>query len=178
MIKQLIAAAALAGVAAVSHAAEPASAAPFSAPGTGYIGFDLGATQLHGAADGHRSSYGGFLGYTFNSNFAAEFGVHHLYDWSAPGANERGTSGSVSVLGSVPVSQNLSLYGRLGVNMIKMHGDVQVNGVKFSADERTTRGLYGVGLNYKLSENVSARVEVQRPGLDLTNYSAGISYAF
>jgi hypothetical protein len=38
--------------------------------------------------------------------------------------------------------------------------------------------MYGLGATYKLTDDVSARLEVQRPGRDMSNYSAGISYAF
>lgn len=179
MIKHIIATAALAGIAAIANAAEPVAAAPFSAPGAVYAGADLGTTQLHGAADGHRTSYGGFLGYTLNPNFAVEAGFGRLYDWSGWGAHERANQASVSVLGSVPVASNLSLYGRLGVNQISMRGEIPTtNGGKYVFKDDTTRALLGIGLNYKLNEKVSARVEVQRPGLDLTNYKAGVSYAF
>ncbi len=179
MIKHIIATAALASIAAIANAAEPVSAAPFSAPGAVYIGADLGTTQIHGAADGHRTSYGGFVGYTLNPNFAVEAGFGRLYSWSGYGANERGNQASLSVLGSVPIASNLSLYGRLGVNQISMRGEVPMPGnSKYIVKDDTTRALLGLGLNYKLSENVSTRIEVQRPGLDLTNYKVGVSYAF
>lgn len=179
MIKHIIATAALAGVAALANAAEPVSAAPFSAPGTFYVGADVGATKMHGATDGNRTSYGAFAGYTINPNFAVEAGFGRLYDWSSWGATERANQTSLSVLGSVPIANNLSLYGRLGVNQISMRGEIPIgNGGKYVFKDDTTRGLLGVGLNYKLTEKVSARIEVQRPGLDLTNYKAGVSYAF
>lgn len=178
MIKHIIATAALAGIAAIANA-QQVSAAPFSAPGTFYVGADAGSTKLTGAADGSRTSYGAFAGYTLNPNFAVEAGFGRLYDWSAYGAHERGNQASLSLLGSVPVATNLSLYGRLGVNQISMRGEIPTtNGGKYVFKDDTTRALLGVGLNYKLNEKVSARIEVQRPGLDLTNYKAGVSYAF
>ncbi|GAB3455298.1 hypothetical protein GCM10027321_07520 [Massilia terrae] len=177
MIKHIIATAALAGIAALANAAEPA-AAPFSAPGAMYIGGDVGATKLTGAADGNRTSYSAFAGYTLNPNFAVEAGFGRLYDWSGYGASERGNQASLSLLGSVPVTSQLSIYGRLGVNQISMRGEVPTGNGMYSFKDDTTRALLGVGANYKLTEKVSARIEVQRPGLDLTNYKAGISYAF
>jgi OOP family OmpA-OmpF porin len=178
MIKHIIATAALAGIAAMANAQQLA-AAPFSAPGGFYVGADAGSTKLTGAADGNRTSYGAFAGYTLNPNFAVEAGFGRLYDWSGYGASERGNQASLSLLGSVPLAGNLSLYGRLGVNQISMRGEIPTtNGGKYVFKDDTTRALLGVGLNYKLTEKVSARVEVQRPGLDLTNYKAGVSYAF
>lgn len=179
MIKHIIATAALAGIAALANAAEPVAAAPFSAPGSMYIGADIGSTKLTGATDGNRTSYGGFVGYTLNPNFAVEAGFGRLYDWSAWGAHERANQASLSLLGSIPVAANLSLYGRLGVNQISMRGEIPTTtNSKYVFKDDTTRALLGVGANYKLTEKVSARVEVQRPGLDLTNYKAAVSYAF
>jgi OOP family OmpA-OmpF porin len=179
MIKQLIAAAALAGVAAVSHAAEPVSA---SFPNPFYIGVDAGATKVTGAADGNKSSYGVFAGYNLNSTLAVEAGFRRLYSWEAFGAHEHGNQTALSLIGTLPLTSNLGVYGRVGVNQLSMHGSWTGNlgnGTQsFSYDDKTTHALLGLGVSYKLSDNVSARVEVQRPHPDLTNYSAGISYSF
>ncbi|MGZ5200027.1 MAG: porin family protein [Telluria sp.] len=180
MIKQLIAAAALAGVAAVSHAAEPATSAAVSNPF--YVGLDGGATKLEHSGDGTRGSYGAFAGYNLNSTFAVEAGFRRLYTWDGWGAHDQTNQTSLSLIGTLPLTPSLGIYGRVGVNQLSRRGDwtgmVLDSVQKFSYKDRTTHSMYGLGASYKLTDKVSARVEVQRPGLDLTNYSAGVSYAF
>jgi OmpA-OmpF porin, OOP family len=177
MIKQLIAAAALAGVAAVSHATEPVSPAttsPF------YAGLDMGSTRLDSA--GTRGSYGGFLGYSFAPNFAVEAGYRRLYTWDGWGGHEHGNQTSLSVIGTIPLTPSLGMYARLGVNQLEMHGSwagsIGDTYQSYKYTDRTTHGLGGIGLSYKLNEKVSARIEAQHITRDLKNYSAGISYAF
>jgi OOP family OmpA-OmpF porin len=164
MIKKIIAAA-LATVALSAHAAEPN---PF------YVGADLGATKMERWSDAKESSYGMFAGYTINQNFAVEAGWRRLYDNSGFGWS-RGDQTSLSLIGSVPLVDKLSIYGRLGASHLQTKY-TDSSGGGFHAD--MTRTLYGVGLNYKFNEKVSARLEVQRPGDDMTNMSAGVSFAF
>ena len=181
MIKQLIAAAALAGVAAVSHAAEPV-AAPTTATATTpfYAGLDMGSTKAD--SSGTRGSYGGFLGYSFAPNFAVEAGFRRLYSWDGWGGHEHGNQTSLSVIGTIPLTPSLGMYARLGVNQVEMHGSwagsIDGSYQSYKYTDRTTHGLGGIGLSYKLSEKVSARVEAQHITREMKNYSAGISYAF
>jgi OOP family OmpA-OmpF porin len=72
------------------------------------------------------------------------------------------------------VAQNLSLYGRLGVNRL----EAKVSSAGYSAKDSTTKALYGVGLNYAFTPAVSARLEVQKPSSDATNLSAGVAFNF
>jgi hypothetical protein len=176
MIKQLLAAAALAGIAAVSHAAEPA---PVSNPF--YAGVDMGATKAD-SSSGTRGSYGAFAGYTFMSNFAVEAGFRRIYTWDAPYGHEHGNQTSLSVIGTLPLTPSLGMYARLGVNRLDMHGSwMGTDGNSyhnFEYTDRTTHALGGIGLSYKLNDQISARVEAQHVTRDAKNYSAGISYAF
>jgi opacity protein-like surface antigen len=177
MIKQLIAAAALAGVAAVSHAAEPVSStttSPF------YAGVDMGSTKLD--YTGSRGSYGGFLGYSFAPNFAVEAGYRRLYTWDGWGGHEHGNQTALSVVGTVPLTPSLGLYARLGVNQLDMHGSWAGSPAEgyagYNYSDRTTHALGGIGLSYKLTDKVSARIEAQHLTSEVKNYSAGVSYAF
>jgi len=164
MIKKIIAAA-LATVALSAHAAEPN---PF------YVGADLGATKMERWSDANESSFGAFAGYTFNKNFAVEAGWRRLYDTSGFGRS-RGDQTSLSVIGSVPLAGDLSIYGRLGASHLQTKYTYSDGG---GSHADMTRAVYGVGLNYKLNEKVSARLELQRPGDDMTNLSAGVSFGF
>jgi OOP family OmpA-OmpF porin len=164
MIKQIIAAAALAAVAASSHAGEP---------GSFYGGADVGITKLDWG-DHTQTSYGAFLGYNLNKNFAVEANYRRLYAYDIYGFGHKGDQAGLSLIASQPLTESLSLYGRVGVS--RLTDTYSSGGYKFT--DHATRIMPGVGLSYKLTEKVSARVEVQRPGRDLTNLSTGISYSF
>lgn len=164
MIKHIFAAA-LAAVALSAHAAEPN---PF------YAGVDLGATKLGSWSAQNESSYGVFAGYNINQNFAVEAGWRRLYDAKGMGWS-RGDQTSLSLIGSVPLADKLSIYGRLGASYLDSKYSYLDGGGFHST---TTTAAYGVGLAYKFNEKVSARMELQRPGDHMTNLSTGISFGF
>jgi OOP family OmpA-OmpF porin len=167
MIKKLIAAAALTLMAASSHAEEP---------GKVYAGVDFGSSRFD-SAEGKptKTSYGAFAGYQLTPSLALEGGYRSLYDTDGDfGYHTSADQLSLSVIGSYPLSPAASLYGRLGVNRITEKFD---DG-RFSFKDHITRPLVGLGMSYKLTNQVSARVEIQRTSQDLTNLSAGVSYAF
>ena len=155
-----------------------ASSAAFAAqPNTFYAGADVGRTEIDDFSD-RDTSIGAFVGYNFHQNFAVEAGFRRLadYDVRTGGFNTklRADQTALSVIGSLPVAQNLSVYGRLGVNYL----EVKAESGAYSATDSTTKALYGVGLSYAFTPAVSARVEVQKPASDATNVSAGVAFQF
>jgi OOP family OmpA-OmpF porin len=164
MFKQIAAAAALFIASSTAMAVEPGSI---------YAGVDAGKTKLDGWSD-RETSFGGFVGYKFQPNFAAEFGYRRLADFEAFGADVKADQVALSVIGSLPLSNNFNLYGRLGYNRIEV--DASFRG--FSDSDSTSGVLYGVGLGYAFTPAVSARIEVQRPSSDSTNLSAGVVFKF
>ncbi|GAB3398112.1 outer membrane beta-barrel protein [Massilia agilis] len=164
MIKKILAAAALATLAASSQAA---------GPGTTYAGVDVGATHIKG--DSNQVSYGAFLGYNFNQNFAGEIGVRRLWSDTQDWNEARMDQIAVSAIGSLPVNAATSVYGRVGYNRLNAKVDMGKYG---SVSDNTSGLLLGVGVKYDFDSNISGRVELQRPHSDVLNLSAGISYAF
>lgn len=168
---------------AVTSALLIASSAAFAAqPNTFYAGGDVGKTKVDDVSK-RDTSLGGFVGYNFHENFAVEAGYRRLADFDiAVGTPAIGfADGSakvdqthLSLVGSLPVAQNLSLYGRLGVN----HLEAKVKAAGYSGKDSTTKALYGVGLSYAFTPAVSARLEVQKPSSDATNLSAGVAFQF
>jgi hypothetical protein len=168
MIKQIIAAAALAVVAASSHAGEP---------GSFYGGVDAGVTRLDWG-DHTQASYGAFLGYNINKNFAVEANYRRLYAYDVYGYGHKSDQAGLSLVATQPLTDSLSVYGRIGVNRLTDTYNYNFADYQGKYSDHSTRILPGFGLSYKLTEKVSARVEVQRPGSRLKNLSTGISYAF
>jgi len=170
MLKKIAAAAALALVASSSFAAAPVAF---------YGGVDLGVTDLDDL-DGNKTSVGAFLGYGINQNFAVEVGYRQLGKWSG---NVAGFDGNlklkqthVSVLGFLPLNPQTDVYARLGYNQVK--GKLSADGFGEVASENVDRALFGLGLNYSFSSQLSGRVEVQKPASDTTNLSAALVWKF
>lgn len=160
MFKKIAAAAALTLLASSS----------FAAPTAFYGGVDVGSTKSD-ALDNNSSkvSYGAFLGYDVNENVAVELGYRRLGQWE----NARGLGNDVnvnqthlSVVGSVPLKDQFSVYARVGYN--KLNGDVINN----------SGALYGVGLGYNFAPNVVTRLEVQKPTNYATNIGVSVGYKF
>ena len=171
MIRKIIAAAALAACAASSYAAEPGSV---------YAGVDVGTTRLE--HNDTKASYGGFLGYQVLPNIAIEGAYRDLGHTDLYGLRDKTEQYSLSLVGSYPVSEALSLYGRLGVSRIAHGGEYVGYSVfgpyKFDYRVNKARLLPGIGASYKLTQKVSARVELQQVDNNTTNLSTGLSYSF
>jgi OOP family OmpA-OmpF porin len=172
MIRKIIAAAALAACAASSYAAEPGSV---------YAGVDAGTTRLDGNST--KASYGGFLGYQVLPNFAIEGAYRDLGHTDMYGLRDKSEQYSLSLVGSYPVSEAFSLYGRLGVSRLSHAGEYTgYNGLgeQYKLDYRVNKArlLPGIGASYKLTQKVSARVELQQADNNTNNLSAGVSYSF
>jgi len=164
MIKNIAAAAALLAASSAAFAAQP---------NTFYAGADVGKTRVSDW-DERETSYGVFAGYNFHQNFAVEAGYRRLGEEKNYGYKITGDQAALSVIGSLPVAEQVSVYGRLGVN--RLEGKVSSGG--FSVSDSTTKALVGVGASYAFTPAVSGRVELQRAGSDTTNLSAGVSFQF
>jgi OmpA-OmpF porin, OOP family len=142
-----------------------------------YAGADVGTTKLDGDAN-QESGYGAFAGYQLNQNIAVEAGVRRLADvddsFGGVNFNSHLDQLSLSAVGTLPLSNGFSVFGRLGINRLNL----KESGGGFTAKDHATRGLYGIGVAYSFSPAVSARLEVQKPASDFTNLSAGVSYKF
>ncbi|MBQ5964727.1 outer membrane beta-barrel protein [Massilia sp. ZL223] len=160
-------------IAAVAALIVASSSAFAVEPGALYAGLDAGKTKLDGWS--HReTSVGVFGGYKFHPNVAAELNYRRLADADVEDFNVKGDQFGVSLIGSIPLASNFSVYGRLGYNRIEV--DVEQGG--FTGTDSTSRAVYGVGLGYAFTPAISGRIEVQKPMSDVTNLSAGVVFKF
>jgi len=160
-----------------------ASSAAFAAqPNTFYGGVDAGRTKVDDFSK-RDTSVGAFVGYNFHQNFAVEGGYRRLADQDVNLATigtsyvvgkAKADQAHLSVIGSLPVGESFSVYGRLGINRLESKIESSV----YNAKDHTTKALYGVGVNYAFTPAVSGRLEVQKPTSDATNVSAGVSFQF
>lgn len=134
-----------------------------------YAGVDVGSTKIDGISD-RQSSFGGFVGYQFNDSFAVEAGYRRLADFDNITVNQT----HASVIGILPLQSNFNIYGRLGYNNL----DVK-NSTAFGSLKDSTSGvLYGVGVGYNFTPNITARLEAQKPTSDTSNVSGTLSLKF
>lgn len=163
MFKKIAIAAALAVVASSSFAQDN------QVRPSVYAGVDVGSTKIDGISD-RQSSFGGFVGYQFNQSLAVEGGYRRLADFDNVTINQT----HVSAIGILPLQSNFNIYGRLGYNHLETRLSAPFTGAKGSTDGV----LYGVGVGYNFSPNITARLEAQKPTSDTSNIGASLALKF
>lgn len=138
-----------------------------------YGGADIGTSKLKNY-DEQKGGYGVFLGYQFNPYIGVEGTYRRMADFEYDGRDIKADQTGVSAIGTLPLRGGFSLYGRLGYNRVEFN-DRAPNARQGGSDHKV---LVGFGAAYNFSDDVSGRVEVQRPYSDVTNLSAGISFRF
>ncbi|MFA6921103.1 MAG: outer membrane beta-barrel protein [Gallionella sp.] len=135
--------------------------------------------------------YGAFGGYRYNKNLAVELaytGASYIY--TTPVGCVRSLSKqivfAVTAVGTMPVSDAFSIYGKLGVARASSENNL--------AGEQTTSRVaptFGAGVEYKFTPNIAGRFGVDVYGVtatipttlvkqnsNATVMNAGISYSF
>jgi len=151
-----------------------AASSSFAAPTDYYGGLDLGVTKADGL-DGKKTSFGAFAGYGFNQYVAVEAGYRQLGTWGLGyGIELKAKQSHVSVVGSLPVTPQFDIYGRLGYN--KVRGFVELGNLRGSDD--SDGALYGIGVSYTFTPVIFGRFEVQKPSSDTKNYGLSLVVKF
>lgn len=176
MKKMLAAAALVMGVCGVAQA------------GDFYVAGDITKTRFSGLGSDQGFSLAG--GYQFNSNWAAELGYRFIGSGAeavADGANKwtasyRFRSIQLSAVGALPLTEQFSVFGRLGYGTIKSQASASVTSgtvsSAWSAKEYNSGLLVGVGVDYALTKQLSIRGEYQRPASDVSLLALGLKYGF
>ena len=115
-----------------------------------------------------------FGGYRFNRNIALEAGYHDLgrSRWDITASNPAGTgagkaritSWSLSLVGSMPINDKLSVLGKIGMNRWKVESTFPINAGALvdQSFAHTSRGLLlGIGGQYDFNERLSVRAEYE-----------------
>ena len=162
---------------ALAAAIAIASTGAFAADGKIYAGADLGTTKIDGIND-RENGYGVFVGYSITPAIAIEAGFRRLadYDVRTNGINGSVTMDQVSLSGvaTLPLSNNFSLFGRLGYSQLKAKASFG----NVSGSDSDNGAVYGVGVGYAFSPMVSARAELQKPSSDATSFNVGVAFNF
>ncbi|GGC11483.1 hypothetical protein GCM10007205_20800 [Oxalicibacterium flavum] len=179
-----------------------ATALPLSAFAEGaYVGVNAGRAnhKVHfddgESAKDNATGYKLYAGYNFNQNFGVEGGYTHLGKYSDSWDDGAGDSGSetikgralyVAATGTLPLSEQFSLFGKLGVTQNRVKASIVENGNFASASKSRTTGLFGVGASFHFSRNLAAVLEYENYGnvkfsdvkLKANLVSIGLRYAF
>ena len=158
-----------------------------------------GATGVSSNNDGSGNQWRFQAGYKFNSYFAVEAGYIDLgtakYNASFAGGSAQGSDKAAGldlvVLGILPISNNLSIFGKTGLVAAKVKTELSSSApvtVSISDSSTELRPLLGMGTMYSIQKNVDLRVDYDHvsglgnsgKGAKITDnmLSAGISYNF
>jgi OOP family OmpA-OmpF porin len=180
-----------------SAAAVGAAQAQTTTTGRPYIGIGVATADhdysLSGAtnvdSDGWKPSAKVFGGYEFDKNWAVEAGYTDFrssdFSYTRNGAGVRGDADGygVYVAGkySIPLNEQFSAYGKLGVAYSKRKLSAN-DGLRL--EDNDTGAYAGLGVEYKLNQNVSFLGEYERYGKS-KDYGAkadvltvGVKYSF
>ena len=82
-----------------------------------YVGFKFGSVNYgyNNVSNNSQAGYGLLGGYTINDNFSVEAEFNRLGGFDSGTGNITGRSFGFSGVGSLPLSQEFSLFGKLGI---------------------------------------------------------------
>jgi OOP family OmpA-OmpF porin len=174
-------------------AATQASAQAFVGASIGQSDVDEDITAgliTSGSVDSKDNAFKVFGGYMFNRHFGVEGAYVDLgavsYSGSFGSAAVSGgkvemTGFNVAALGSYPVTEAFSVFGKIGLFIWEAEASDTTGGVPFSEKTDGTDISFGLGLNYQFTRNLGVRAEWERFKLDEADadlISVGIVWRF
>ena len=145
-----------------------------------YIGIGA-ATADNKSTDDYKTSAKIYGGYEFDQNWGVEAGYTDFGKENAGIGNVKGSSSYVAGKYTVPLGDRFSGYGKLGVS----YNERKVSSSTLGQINSYDTGLYGgVGVEYKLNQNLALNAEYERYGKDKAFgakadvYTVGLKYGF
>ena len=116
-----------------------------------YIGANVGSAQIDRTGFDASTAFSVLAGHKFNSNFAAEVAYVNFGSVDLPlGATVKSDAMSLSGVGSFPLNEQFSLFGKLGLASTTAKGTG-------SPSESNTGVTYGVGAQFYFDRQVAIR---------------------
>lgn len=183
----------LASVIALSGLAPQASAQSFVGGSLGQSDIDHGITRgliTSGPVDGKDTAWKLFSGYMFNRHFGVEGAYVDLGEVSYSGefSGDSVTGGrvevsgfNIAVLGGYLPTDELSVFGKIGLFLWQAKANDTTAGAPFSRKEDGADLSFGFGAGYNFTRNLGLRAEWERFKLDDTDadlVSIGIVWRF
>lgn len=187
LLSALITGAAILGFSAIASADLPGF----------YAGGELGWSNIHDSDNPFNTENGGTglgagaqFGYQFNPYIAAEAG--YLYFSNAKQSGNvfgpwsytyKEQAVDLVAKGTLPLNQYISLYGKAGAAYVDASGETSGNIFAWSDSAHPIRPVYGLGVSYNITPNVSADLGWTRvqnnntiPNADIA--TLGLTYHF
>ena len=131
-----------------------------------YAGAGAGQAMIDdGALDDEDTAFSAFGGYQVTPYFGLEAGFAdfgEIEPLGSAGPKLEGDSGYLVAVGTVPFTDSFSAYAKAGVNV----WDVEASIPGLVADDSGTDPTYGLGLQYRFTDNVALRGEYSRFEID------------
>jgi len=141
-----------------------------------YVGFSLGnvdqkASSTIVSMSDTELGFGLYLGYNFNSNFAAEISLNEFSEIETMSGTTtyetRSNSLDFSILGRLPVIPDWKVYGKLGFSRWAAQQDIENTGsLTVRDDDFGVDIFYGAGINYSLSRYIDLFTEYNMYSFD------------
>jgi OOP family OmpA-OmpF porin len=140
----------------------------------GQVEHKQGCTGVTISCDQKDTSWRIFGGYEFNRHIAVELGYANLGETSASGivsgvnvtANIEVGAWDLTAVGSIPVMDRLSLYGRAGLYLAETEasgtGSVPGFSTSFNESESNSGFTFGLGVKFSILRNLAVRGEWRR----------------
>jgi len=160
---------------------------------------ELGGGLTSITDDHHDNGYKLFAGYQLNDNFAIEAGYFDLGQFGSRAVKENvgalktrtKTKGfNVDLVGSLPMTEKLSAFGRVGAHYSEAKDRFQGSDDVIVTDrhrrERDINAKWGAGLQYDFTQKFAMRLEAERYAINdvmgnngnINMYSLGALYRF
>jgi opacity protein-like surface antigen len=124
---------------------------------------------------GSTTGAGLFAGYRLGNGLAFEVNGNRIGTVDTGIIKASVSQMSVSAVYSMPVSNTVSVFGRLG------YGGMRVSDANSARDRgvKLDNGMvYGGGISYQVNKQVAVRGEFRKPEKDIRGFGVGVSYNF
>jgi opacity protein-like surface antigen len=140
-------------------------------------GYYAGAEMFNHRFTDHNSTTGAgmFAGYRLGNGLAVEVNGNRIGTVDTGVFKASVSQMSISALYSLPVSNTVSVFGRLG------YGGMRVSDANSARDRgvKLDNGMiYGGGISYQVNKQVAIRGEFRKPESDIRGFGVGVSYNF
>ncbi len=154
--------------------------------GTSHLSMDCAGTT---SCDNNDTSYKLVGGYRFGNGLAAELGFHGFgtakASVSGVDVSAKATAVTLAAVYQIDVSDTWGLVGRLGVASVKAKVSGSMGGASASVKDTNTNAYYGLGVNYKLTNELrvelaadSTKAEIDGEKATVRSYNLGLTYSF
>ena len=143
-----------------------------------------------GTVDGKDTAFKIFGGYMFNRHFGVEAAYVNFGEatYSGDFFGSPVTGGKIeidgfnlSAIGSAPITEQFSIFGKVGLFLWDAEASDTTAGLPFSAKDDGSDVSFGIGVGYNFSRNLGVRAEwemFQTDAADVTLLSVGLLWSF